>query len=99
MKVLRSLSGLAALGTLGAAGVLVYNAWSYCCGRCNLGTFFTIGPAGSALLAGISVFVFAYAVLRVRRQRSEARRRCRCGEVAESGWHFCAHCGETVRVG
>ncbi len=97
MKGRRSPSALAVLGFIGAAGVLIYNTWSYCCGRCNLGTFFTIGPAGSALLAGIAVTALTYAMLRVRRLRREARRRCACGAIAASDWRFCPHCGETTQ--
>lgn len=93
MKTLGSLSGLAVLGLLGVAGVLTYNAWSYCCGRCTLGTFFTIGPPGIALLAGIAVAALFYAVLRIRRLRNDERRRCVCGEFAAGGWSFCPHCG------
>jgi uncharacterized membrane protein YidH (DUF202 family) len=93
MKPLRSLSALAVLGLLSVAGVLVYNAWSYCSGLCTLGTFFTLGPAGGILLIGIAGTALTYAVLRFRRQNREMFRRCSCGEIADLNWSFCPHCG------
>lgn len=79
------------LGT--ALTVLLYNMWSYCCGRCSLLTFFTLGPAGIAL-AGANVFAFC-TLLHLRRRRHSTPKNCRCGcgTRLARGWMYCPECG------
>lgn len=77
--------------------VLVYNMWSYCCGRCSLSTFFTLGPAGLAL-AGANVFAFVTLVFLRRRRRCGPKNfRCRCGTRLGKGWKYCPECGDPTR--
>lgn len=83
------------LGT--ALAVLIYNAWSYCCGRCTPQTFLTLGPTGFALGGANLLALAALAVLRRRRRIDARRHRCRCGASLLCGWLFCPDCGEAVR--
>jgi hypothetical protein len=79
------------LGT--ALTVLLYNMWSYCCGRCSLLTFFILGPAGFAL-AGANILAFG-TLLHLRRRRRSTTKNCRCGcgiRLAR-GWMYCPECG------
>jgi len=75
--------------------VICYNYWSYCCGRCTLGTFFTLGPFGALLLGVTLVGALVLAVLRHRR-RPHGRRGCPCGSALATDWKFCPACGAQV---
>lgn len=79
------------LGT--ALAVLLYNAWSYCCGRCSLHTFFTLGPAGLGLLGANVLALATLVILRRRRHSHSNHRRCRCGVHLSQGWMYCPDCG------
>ncbi len=82
-----------------ALAVVAYNAWSYCCGRCSLKTFFTLGPAGLILLGfGLSA-ALALLVLRSRNRERLARGRCGCGEACPDQWSFCPRCGTERNAG
>jgi hypothetical protein len=73
--------------------VFAYNTWAYCCGRCSMGTFMTIGPTGMGLL-GANLVAFAVLVfLRLRRRRASSGRACSCGTSLGGDWHFCPDCG------
>lgn len=79
------------LGT--AFAVLLYNVWSYGCGRCSLQTFLTLGPAGLALAGANLLALLALVFLRGRRRLQARRNRCRCGVSLGPGWSFCPDCG------
>ncbi|ALC16073.1 hypothetical protein DSOUD_1292 [Desulfuromonas soudanensis] len=76
-------------GTL--LSVICYNYWSYCCGRCTLGTFVTLGPFG-LLLLGLTL-VGALVLLVLRHRRRPGRPGCTCGSALASDWKFCPTCG------
>jgi len=90
----RFLAGTAVVILIGSALLLVlcYNTWSYCCGRCTLGTFLTLGPFSALLLALILVAALVLAVLR-RRRRLLGRDRCACGAALDRLWRWCPACG------
>lgn len=82
----------ALLSVITLLSVICYNYWSYCCGRCTLGTFFTLGPFGALLLGLALVGALVLAVLRHRR-RPPGRRGCPCGSALGTDWKFCPACG------
>jgi len=94
----RILTGSAALLIVGATAltVFVYNTWSYCCGRCTVGTFLTLGPFELALLALNALAAVLLLALRVRRRTRRSRDRCRCGVPVAGDWAFCPACGEAA---
>jgi hypothetical protein len=94
----RILTGSAALLIIGMTllAVFGYNYWSYCCGRCTVGTFLTLGPFGLALLALNALAAAVLVALRIRRRMRHSRTRCRCGATLADGWGFCPDCGEAA---
>lgn len=82
----------ALLSVITLLSVFSYNYWSYCCGRCTLGTFFTLGPFGALLLGLTLVGALVLAVLRHRR-RPLGRRGCPCGSALATDWKYCPACG------
>jgi hypothetical protein len=92
MKRLFRPAPLVLLASAGAA-VIVYNLWSYCCGRCRLEHFLTIGPAGLVLIVAAALAAMTLLCLRLRRQRGRDRGHCRCGTPLSPGWLYCPVCG------
>ena len=78
------------------AGVVVYNYWAYCCGRCRMENFLTLGPYGKLLIGLNSLAAVAWMVIRWVRVRSGRNRLCSCGERRQSRWNFCPRCGRSV---
>ncbi|MFA5517105.1 MAG: hypothetical protein WDA20_12535 [Desulfuromonadales bacterium] len=81
------------LGASAALAILIYNTWSFCCGRCSAASFLNPGPAGFLLLGLTFLFALALLLLRRRRRRTEAKRHCRCGQPLGRMWHYCTRCG------
>ncbi len=73
--------------------VLVYNTWAYCCGRCSMGTFMTLGPTGMSLLALNAVAFAVLLFLRFRRHQDPSSRSCSCGTSLGGDWQYCPDCG------
>jgi hypothetical protein len=73
--------------------VFCYNYWSYCCGRCTLGTFVTLGSFGVLFLGLTLVAALILAALRHRRRRPLDRSCCPCGSALATDWDYCPTCG------
>ncbi len=91
----RNLVRALVLAAMVVVSVGSYNIWSYCDGRCSSRTFFTLGPPGLILLAGISLAVTALLVLKFRRLSCYYRNHCRCGQALGQSWKFCSACGQS----
>lgn len=77
-----------------AVSVVLYNTWSYCCGRCTRQAFFTLGPAGAFLLSLNAAMAAVLLVLHWRNRRRRRHQACACGRLRAPDWAFCPHCGE-----
>lgn len=79
---------------LGAGvAVILYNAWSYCCGRCSVQTFCTLGWSGLWLLGLMVPALAALLGVRLYNGRRLRKMRCGCGRQADADWLFCPDCG------
>ncbi len=76
------------------AAVVVYNSWSYCCGRCSLEDFLIPSPGGLALMAANGGALIALVIL--RRRPARGWRHCQCGASLNGQWSFCPDCGHPV---
>lgn len=89
----RSSAALWLGGGAALLAIVFYNFWAYCCGRCTLRNFFTVGfPGALLLLANLGALV-VLAALKLRRRKQLAERRCSCGGILADTWLFCTRCG------
>jgi hypothetical protein len=77
----------------GGLAVLGYNTWAYCCGYCNLDSFYRLGTAGWSLL-GLTVFgAMVWTALHWKNRLRWRQLTCPCGRIQKADWSYCPDCG------
>jgi hypothetical protein len=82
-----------------AVMVLLYNCWSYMCGKTTLSMLINLGPTAIALI--ICNILAALILLLIKTTRTEDSDviNCSCGKKMEhSGWKYCPQCGEQISI-
>jgi hypothetical protein len=75
-------------------GLLIYNYWSYSCGRCNTESLLIISPPAKILL-GVNLVSFAVLIyLRKKLAGRITHLTCACGARLHQDWRFCPNCGQ-----
>ena len=86
-------TALVILSVAAGSAVLVYNFAAYCCGRCTLRGFMTVGPIDVAFFGLALSAVLVMLFLKILHGCRRARHRCRCGAILGADWQFCPDCG------
>jgi len=79
--------------------VILYNCWSYMCGKTTPSMLINMGPTAIALIFCNVLAASTLIIIKTTRAEGREMMNCSCGqEVGYAGWKYCPRCGKQISL-